>query len=153
MSTRPIHIAMAFLQWKEWPVQRTDDPNTIISTFAGHNGQWNLYAIQHPDREQLAFYSLFPHRFEAGALGSLLEFTARINAGIIMGNFEVLMEHGEIRFKTSIDLTDQTLNLKYCNPLVYYNLLAMDNHFKALQHIVCEHGNCETAMTLLAAET
>ena len=152
MTTRPIHIAMAFLQWKEWPVQRTEDPNTIISTFAGHNGQWNLYAIQHPEREQLAFYSLFPHRFGKDAVAALLEFTARINAGIIMGNFEVLLEHGEVRFKTSIDLTDQTLNLKYCNPLVYYNLLAMDNHFKALEHIVCNNGSCQEAMALLAKD-
>ena len=152
MTTRPIHIAMAFLQWKEWPVQRTDDPNTIVSVFSGHHGQWNLYAIQHPERDQLAFYSLFPHKFEEGAIAPLLEFTARINGGIIMGNFEVLLDHNEVRFKTSIDLTDQVLNLKYCNPLVYYNLLAMDNHFKALEHIVCEAGSCASALQKLTEE-
>ena len=152
MTTRPIHIAMAFLQWKEWPVQRTDDPNTIVSVFSGHHGQWNLYAIQHPERDQLAFYSLFPHKFEEGTLAPLLEFTARINGGIIMGNFEVLLDHNEVRFKTSIDLTDQTLNLKYCNPLFYYNLLAMDNHFKALEHIVGEAGSCASALQKLTEE-
>lgn len=152
MTTRPIHIAMAFLQWKEWPIQRTEDPNTVISAFAGHNGQWNIYAIQHPEREQLAFYSLFPQHFEAQSIPALLEFTARVNAGIIMGNFEVLLDHSEVRFKTSIDLTEQELNLKYCNPLVYYNLLAMDNHYKALNHIICDKGSCESAFKMLTAE-
>lgn len=142
---------MAFLQWKEWPAQRTEDPNTILSIFSGHNGEWNLYAIQHPEREQLAFYSLFPSQFEPKAIPALLEFTSRINAGIIIGNFEVLIEHREVRFKTSIDLTDQELNLKYCNPLVYYNLLSMDNHFKALAHIIQENGSCESALKLVAA--
>lgn len=149
MTTRPIHIAMAFLQWKEWPIKRTDDPNTVLSVFSGHNGQWNIYAMQHSEREQLAFYSLFPYQFEASAISALLEFTARVNAGIIIGNFEVLLQHKEVRFKTSIDLTEQELNLKYCNPLVYYNLLSMDNHFRALNHIIKENGSWATAMGLI----
>lgn len=153
MNSKPIHLAIAFFQWKEWPIQKTNDPNTIVSIFQGKNGQWNVYALQHPERVQLAFYSLFPIHFQDRHIPKLLEFVARANEGLIIGNFEIFLEHKEIRFKTSIDLTDQELNMKYCNPLVYYNLLSMDNHYLALSAMIEQDFSCKYAMGLISTDT
>lgn len=57
------------------------------------------------------------------------ELLTRMNYGIIVGNFEMDMDDGEIRYKTSIDYEGSELIDKFIENIISANLSIVDNYF------------------------
>ena len=69
-----------------------------------------------------------PERKEA----DMMEFLTRASYGLIIGNFELELEDGEIRYKTRIDVEEAELTAPLIKPVVYANVLTMDQYWPGL---------------------
>jgi hypothetical protein len=65
-----------------------------------------------------------------------VEYLTRINYGLIIGNFEMDFDDGEIRYKTSIDVEDDPLTPALIRPVIYVNLLNMDRFLPGLEAVL-----------------
>ena len=144
-----LQSAVAFFHMRAWKIHRTEDPNLIFTQYQGEHSSWQLLAVGHPDRPQVALYSIFPYDCPEAARGELFELLHRANEGLILGNFEYLFAEAQIRFKTSLDATGQQANLHMCNPLTYFNCLSMDQYFTPLLAITRCGMTAEDALNLV----
>ena len=131
-------VAVAFLEFKHWPIFATPDPNLICSQFAGHNGKWNVFIQCHPEQPIALVYSLFPQTCPPEKEMQALELIARCNDGLMIGNFEYIFEHREIRFKTSLNATHMAEKLNIFDSVFYYNFLAMDQFFAKFAELLSD---------------
>ena len=120
-----------------WPVMRTDDPLVLRTSFEGKNGLFTCIARAREEQEQFVFYSIFPVSTPMDKLNQLVEFITRANYGLIVGNFEVDLTDGEIRYKTSVDLEGGAeAMLPLIRNVIYANVLIMDRYFSGLLRVM-----------------
>lgn len=74
--------------------------------YASPTGAWTTYAVAFEEERQLAVYGVVPVPADPPQLPALAELITRINFGLVIGNFELDYDGGEIRCKTSVDLED-----------------------------------------------
>ena len=130
------HVALAFLKHKQWPIFGTEDANVFCTVFKGENGQWQVYVQCHPEQPMFVVYSLFPKTCPAERESELIELIARLNDGLMIGNFEYSFAHKELRFKTGINATHMDMKLEICDSPFYYNLLSMDQYYEAIESVM-----------------
>lgn len=100
--------------------------------FGGKNGKWNCYAKARTDQAQFVFYSICPVSVPESKRLALAEFITLANYGTIIGNFEMDFSTGEIRYKTSIDVSDSNLTFTQIKQLVYTNVMMMDEYLPGI---------------------
>ena len=61
---------------------------------------------------------------------------ARINYGLNIGNFELDMNDGEIRYKTSIDVEGGELSTRMVETLIAVNISTTDRYFSAFTDVL-----------------
>ena len=64
------------------------------------------------------------------------ELLARINYGLNIGNFELDMTDGEIRYKTSIDVEGGELTRRMVETLIAVNISTTDRYFAAFTDVL-----------------
>ena len=130
MSSDMLSLIVAFFEWKEWTILRDPETGMVYTFFEGDNATWKLFALCHPERPILALYSLFPKTVPMNREAEIIQLITKINDGLIIGNFEYSFSHKEIKYRTSLDATGMPIDLKMCNSIAYYNLLAMDQYYR-----------------------
>lgn len=116
------------------------DKGTIELGFGGENGHWScLMRIREGERTVALFYSYCPVTAPERLRPAVAEFLTYANYGLTLGNFELDLRDGEIRYKTSIDVTGQELTSALLEPLVLANLGTMDRYLPGIMK-VC-YGN------------
>jgi len=99
----------------------------------------------------VVFYSLCPIEVPAERMSAALELVARLNAGHVLGNLELDVDTGAIRFKTSIDVEGEALNEGLFANLVYANVASLEQMLPAITAVVIEQKSPRDAMRATAA--
>lgn len=135
-----IAIVTDFFSQDEWPFSEGEIPEIIHTTYQGDSGRWNCYARVREAAQQIVFYSICPIYVPDLKRLVMAEFLTRANYGLIMGNFEMDFNDGEIRYKTSIDVEriplDQPWNMTMIKQIVYANVLTMDKYLPGILRVV-----------------
>ena len=119
-----------------WPFAEIDGASAASTSFHGVSGQWACLAQAREAESQLLFYSLCPVAVQPGQYAAAAEVVARANAGMIVGNFELDYDDGEIRFKTSIDVEGDRLSPALVKRLVYANVHTTDQYLPAIRAVL-----------------
>jgi hypothetical protein len=130
-----LEVAKKFFDEDNWRYQELKDQGILTVAFKGESGQWSCYAQAQDQRNLFVFYSISPTRPEPGKIAAMAEYLTRVNYNMALGNFEMDMEDGEIRFKTSIDVTGQELTVPLVRQMVYSNLISMDRYLPGIQAV------------------
>jgi hypothetical protein len=94
--------------------------------------EWGCLALGDEQSEQAIFYSVVlettppEHRLE------VMKFVTLANYGMQVGNFELDLEDGEVRFKTSIDVEGVDLGEGLLRNMVELNILMMGLYYDGL---------------------
>ncbi len=131
-----LDIVGSFLQEDDWPYSLVDGHLAYKTAFEGKNGQFACYAQERAEQEQFVFYSIFPVHTPDNRIDDVVEFITRANSGMIIGNFELDYEDGEIRYKTSVDIEDVEIVEPLVRHLIYANVLTMDRYFPGLMRVI-----------------
>ena len=145
-----LEIAVQFFEGLKWPFTRLEDETALQVPFRGENGEWPCYAFTHEKEEQFAFYSICPARAPEERLMTVAEFITRLNCGLVIGNFELDFEDGEIRFKTSIDVEGDRLSTTLVEQLVLANVTFMDLCLPAMMKVI--YGDMSPAQAVAQIE-
>ncbi|MCH9685941.1 MAG: YbjN domain-containing protein [Deltaproteobacteria bacterium] len=98
--------------------------------------EWGCLAVASEDTEQLLFYSVVLDNVKPPQRPAVMEFLTRANYGLQVGNFELDLDDGEVRFKTSIDVERAELTEPLCKNLVELNLAMMGLYYAGLHGVM-----------------
>lgn len=130
-----------FFEEDDWKFYEMPDAPVLMLTFSGRNGRWTCYAQAREAQEQFVFYSVCPINAPRDKLNQVVEFITRANYGMIMGNFELDYNDGEIRYKTSIDVEGADFPSVLIKQVVYANVVVLDRYLGGLMRIIFADAN------------
>lgn len=129
-------IAKQFFEQDDWayvqlPNARAE--STVLQlAFQGDRGRWACLAHCNDPASQIVFYSLCPIQVPADRFTDMTKLLMRANDGLIIGNFELNFETGEIRYKTSLDVEGDRLSVALVKTLVYTNVQTLDTYLPGI---------------------
>ncbi len=125
-----------FFEEDGWDFQWIPDSPVLSMGFSGQNGKWVCYAQARESEEQLVFYSVLSVNVPPDKRHKVAEFITRVNYGMVIGNFELDYEDGEIRYKTSIDIEGTELVASMIRQIVYANLVITDRYLPGIMRVI-----------------
>jgi hypothetical protein len=130
-----------FFEDDGWDFQSAEDLSILSMGFAGIHGKWLCYAQAREQEEQFVFYSVLPINVPTNQLAKMAEFLTRVNYGMVIGNFEMDYDDGEIRYKTSVDIEGSELSTALIRQIVYANLVITDRYLPGVMRILYSDDN------------
>lgn len=137
---------VAFFKEDKWDFEWVEGMPVLSMAFAGRSGQWTCFAQARENQEQFVFYSICPFRVAPEQMPRAMEFVTRANYGMVIGNFELDMTDGEVRYKTSIDVEGDRLTPALVRQVVYANVLMMDRYLPGFMSVIYGGTDPQTAI-------
>lgn len=125
-----------FFEEDDWHFQWVEGTPVLSMGFAGRNGKWVCYAQAREQQQQFVFYSVLPVNVPEERRPAVAEFITRANYGMIIGNFEMDFDDGEVRYKTSIDVEGASLIPPLIRQMVYANVLITDRYLPGMMSVI-----------------
>lgn len=135
-SNSMLATLVQFFQEEDWQFSYAEDDTSLNLRYQGHTESWWCLAQARETSQQFVFYSIVPLAVPEQKRQAVLEFLTRANFGLIMGNFEMDLDEGAIRFKTSVDVEGNMLNAALIKQMVQANLTSMDTYLPGIKSIL-----------------
>ena len=116
----------------------------------GKNGNWMCIAHCREPEDRFVFYSIGIVDTPEERRPATSEFITRANSGLLIGNFEMDFDDGEVRYKTSIDVEGDRLSTALVRQLVNVNIDTMDKYLPGFAAVIA--GGIEPAVALQLVE-
>ena len=129
--------------WNFTPVARQFE---IWMSVEGQNGRLRCLAEAREEEKQFVFYSYYGVKVPENKRQASAEFLTRANYGLVIGNFEMDMSDGEVRYKTSIDVEDAPLPASEIQAMIYLNILVADRYLPGLMALLSGDVSPEQAL-------
>lgn len=139
----------AFFTENNWPHVVVEELGVINVPFKGKNSEWLCTAMAKEEIDQFAFYSILPFIIPAEKLNIVLEYITRANYGQIIGNWEMNMDKGEVRYKTSIDVEGSQINKNLIKQAVHANVVITDQYIPGIVQILESEISASKAINLV----
>ena len=133
---RVFDSVISFLQEDQWRYEEIPGELAVRFSFSGKNARYECFGQANEDHEIFVFYSIVPIRVTEEQRQIVAELLARINYGLNIGNFELDMNDGEIRYKTSIDVEGGELTRRMVETLIAVNISTTDRYFAAFTDVL-----------------
>lgn len=152
-----LHLQSAlngFFEQEAWDFHFVESAGIFRMNFAGDSGNWACLAQAREQQQQVVFYSICPLRVPDAKRLEVAEFLTRVNYGIVVGNFEMDLEDGEVRYKTSLDLEDAgdpaalPALPALIGHIVYANVAAMDRYLPGMMAVITGSKSAAEAAAL-----
>lgn len=138
-----------FFEEDEWDFQWVEGMSVLSMGFSGKNGKWVCYAQAREKQQQFVFYSVLPVNAPDDKRLAVAEFLTRANYGMVIGNFEMDFDDGEIRYKTSIDVEGATLLASLIRQMVYANVIITDRYLPGLMSVIYGGKSAQDAIAAI----
>jgi hypothetical protein len=125
-----------FFEGEKWPFVQLGDQTILQLGFESETNEWNCYARIIEEDDQFVFYSLCPEKVPQARLTPVAEYITRANYNLVMGNFEMDFDDGEVRFKTSVDVEGSQIDAGLIRNVVYANVFIMDRYLPGLLTVI-----------------
>ncbi len=140
-----------FFEDAEWEYQQDAELPLLALNAVGDNGSWYCYVFVQEELGRIAFFSRCRQPTPETARAAMAEFLTRANFGMAIGNFEMDYGDGEVRFKTSIDVSQDRLSAGLLAPLVWINVATMDRYLPGILDVLAG-GSVEAALARVDAD-
>ncbi|MEY2864751.1 MAG: hypothetical protein RLY58_2458 [Pseudomonadota bacterium] len=133
-------------------VMSADDEavHTLRMPVQGKKGEWMCLVRVFEQTERLLVYSMLPREVPLAQRERIALMLTHINYGLVMGNFEMDLDDGEVRYKTSIDIEGIDLTGVVLRNILFGNFFSMDLYYKALMDAL--DGDRDPAALVYEAE-
>jgi hypothetical protein len=149
--SRLVDTLITYLEEDEWKFTRMDSDDTVVLTFNCANATYICYAQARESQRQIVFYTIYPLRAPEDKRMQAAEFTARVNYGLVLGNLELDMNDGELRYKTSADVAAGPFTIQLLRSLMQINLSTADRYYPAFAAML--YGGATPADAVASVET
>lgn len=135
-----------FLQEDKWHPHRLDDRYIYRLGFSGKNGSLACYAQIRPELEQFLFFAMIPVKAPPERRPAVAEFITRANYGLRIGNFEMDLNDGEVRYKSSLDFEGVELTPRLIRNAIYPAVQTADRYLPGLMKVIYQAAAPQTAV-------
>ncbi|VTR96676.1 YbjN domain-containing protein [Tuwongella immobilis] len=125
-----------FMESEEWRYEILEGENTLRFHVKVKSGRLTCYAEAFEEQCWVLIHSYLPVNASEERRSRVMEFITRANWGMRIGNFELDLSDGEIRYKTSIDVEGGNLVNKMIDNLLQANLSTMDRYYNGLMECI-----------------
>ncbi|KOP26692.1 hypothetical protein AMR41_08695 [Hapalosiphon sp. MRB220] len=134
--TKLLDIICQFFHTQNWYFSKIEGESVLRMDVGAKNGEWSCFAQLIEDPNRFVFYSVIPEKIVATKRVSVAEYLTRVNYGLVIGNFEMDFDDGEIRFRTSVDVVNDILEFDLIKSLVYTNIGTVDKYLPGIWQVV-----------------
>ena len=117
-------------------IEEHPDAGWVGTEGFGQNGSWVLVGQAYEDRDQAVIYSVLPEKVPAERRPAMMELQTRINFRLVLGDFVLDLEDGEVRFKASLDFGGREPDEALLKPVVATALLQFDRWLPSLRDVI-----------------
>jgi hypothetical protein len=128
--------ALRFLAASGWPFEEPNGRTFARVLIEANAGRWPCIVQWNDEEDQLVVYSLCPHVVPADRRQAMGELVLRASFGLPIGAFELDLDDGELRFRTSIDFEDTVVDPVLVHHAFYINVALMDRHLPAIEAVL-----------------
>lgn len=126
-----------FIKQEGWGFKEFSEKASIYLNLKAQNGEWVGLMQAREAEGQVVFYSVCPFHVPFESRYPIAEFITMVNNEIIMGNYMMDFNDGELKFKTMSVLEKDSLpSMELIKKLVYGNILVMDQFLPAILDII-----------------
>jgi len=141
---------VGYFEQDGWTFRRLDDHRALEMGVAGENGTFRLVVIADEERSILRFLTFLEGKVPPTRRRDIMEYLTRANYGLLLGNFEMDLGDGEVRFKCSVDLEGVPLSYALYQNLLYVSVGITDRYFPGFQRVL--QGSADPAAAVAEAE-
>lgn len=135
-----------YFEADDWEGEQVEEGALAFRFENEHGNNWGCLALAIEDAEQFVFYSVLLDPAPPERRAEVIDFIMRANHGMQVGNFEMDLDDGEVRFKTSIDVEGAVLDTPLCRNVVELNLMLMGLYFDGLIAVIRGEKRAEEAV-------
>lgn len=147
-------VVKQFFDEDEWPYDADEENSRLHTGFSTSDGQsWRCRAIADEERYVVLFFSQAPSNAPYESRLAMAEFLTRANYGLRLGNFEMDINDGEVRYRTSVDMQDAVLTTAVVRNLVYANVLTMKRYLPGIEAVMQGSMTAVEAVAMCEAES
>jgi hypothetical protein len=129
-------VVIDYLETRDIP-HVVDETGSIVGLLsASEKGPWTVYIAMLEADEQVVVHSSFNPPVPGDRRDAIALFLTRANYGILLGNFELDLDDGELRYKTSIDVRGAELTEALLDNLVVANVAMFDRYVPGIEAVV-----------------
>jgi len=125
-----------YLTSNQWDFGEMQDGGMFYVFIQGENDRWPglIRTIEKEEEKEFIFYSILgetsrKYRHEVA------EYLTRANHNLHIGNFEMDFSDGNVRYKTSVDITGGTLTQAMINTMVERNIIISNRYLPGLRKV------------------
>lgn len=148
-GTEVLDALVDFFEADDWAYEEVPGTSILRAGFKGENGSWRCYAQADEEKRLLVFYSELESRVPEGRRDAVARFLARANYGLMIGNFEIDLEDGEVRYKSGLCAEGGEVSAEAVRRVVYVNLVMMDRYFPGLMSVIYADADPDEAIRKL----
>lgn len=141
-----------FLVEEDWGFSRVSGEEELHIQFNGEHAQWMLVVRVLPESQQILCYSYYPQAITETQRPLLVEYITRANHNMILGNFELNWQNGELRYKTSLDANGIQVNATVFKQLIFTNVSLMDQYIGGIEAVTSGTKLPEAAILEIESE-
>lgn len=103
----------------------------VVAQIGGESGTWHAYIQITDDHEarRVVIHAHLPALIPVSNRLKVAELLTRINYDLVVGNFELGLDDGEMLFKTTLDLADGELTRAMFERMYLLNGRVMNEHY------------------------
>jgi len=138
LVTPPDEVIRAFFHEQEWVYEELN-PTLWRLTIAGDDETWVVLVQLNVEDQLCSVYSVFPDEVEDDAKRpAIAAYLSGVNYDLAIGNWEMDLSDGEIRFRTSLDYEGDDLTPALFARLMLMNIHAAEVHFDEIRAQLAE---------------
>ena len=126
---RILETVEQWLQKDEWSFEPHPEKPIIRTSVQGASVSFRMYFQAREDQEQLMVYTIGPNLVPEAQRAEVMEYLTRANYGLIIGNFEMDLSDGEVRYKVSVDVEGSKLVPLMVKNMIGASVSMMDRYY------------------------
>ncbi len=135
-------------QW-DWSLERSDaEKYFLVNVPEGE--PLGIHAELYEDDQRLVLYTTFLTPSPKRRRTAMMELLTRANFGLVSGNFEMDLDSGYVRFKSTADYADTALDMHWVKNLILHSIEATDAYASAVESVM--HGTASAREAILDIE-
>lgn len=127
-------------------LERVPDGARFAAVLADEPSPWELFVVVDEADRRVAIYSVEPLEVPPHQRADIAVLLTRVNFGLVIGNYELDLGDGEIRFKTSVDLGDLEPSPALLGGMLDANITAMQTYGDAIRSVILGIADADGAL-------